>query len=136
MRGKKLINAKVKEYLALKAEVKRANKAATDLLEAHIVPYAKEHPNEFTGNALKLDTGEIVMKANPPRIVTKYGEAVPKAERESIARFIPDGYRKETVAIDMGKVSENMRSDSKLRQYFDNKGVKIMNDTRYEVKPV
>ncbi len=124
----------VKTYLDFHAQAASIKKAM-DTLKADITMHADARYIEFVEGELILDTGKLKVSLNPPKMVYEQNEkTVEPAQRALLALLLPEAYR--TVDLNVKLIQDRLNADKFLAQGLKGQGVKVAQDTRYDIKPL
>lgn len=128
---KKQINNKAKRYLALKAEQKKIKEEMDEIMNEVITPFANSVVHEFRANKYLLDDAVIKLKANPPKLLKKNGEALSSDERAKLCKSLPKEYVSLSPAVSL--MNEHFGNDQVLKVALESKQIVVGQDSRYDL---
>ncbi|RIV21355.1 hypothetical protein DYU11_18285 [Fibrisoma montanum] len=122
----------LKSEIALKeAELEKLNKE----LKAEFDRMAGQ--NKFVNGRLELPgLAKVSVKLNPPKLIwANDAENLTPEDREGVALLLDDRFTK--VDVNVPEIMKAIdRGDNKLSALLTEKGIKVVQGSRYEVKPV
>lgn len=128
------LSADIAAYLKLKDQSSDLDKKMSDLKDK-ITAQANHRYVEFEDGELVLETGKLKVMLNPPKMVFEAsGKTVTPAQRTAISPLLPEAYR--TVDLNVKLIYDRMSADKLLARGLKGQGVSVLQDTRFDVKPL
>lgn len=114
-------------------ERKRLIELELELLKNDLYPWANARIDGTPDNTLRLPSGLLKLALNQPKFVyAESGDPVPKTVRLDVAKKLPGDY----CFRDINLIDLLRQPDAKALKVLQKFGVNVVQDTRYDAKPL